>query len=88
MLRGPRDGTLEFDAPDGFHGSMPAPLGKARLWLPQLGQWRYTWSTTGEEGVINVTPALPEPDEPAEGPAADEVSLAPPTRDLGRLEVG
>lgn len=61
-LRGPQQSTLHVVAPDGLEVRIPAPRGKATIWLPQAGEWTYTW-TDGTTGTITVT-SSPEPATP------------------------
>lgn len=55
-IRGPRDGTLTLTAPDGIQVTIPAPNGKASVWLPQAGEWVYSWDGD-TSGTITVLPS-------------------------------
>lgn len=75
-LRGPRHSTLVATAPDGLVVRVPAPNGRASLWLPQPGEWGYQWETDdaiGPGGTLTVT----EPDQSATLPWAGSLELHP-----------
>lgn len=67
-LRGPRGSALLVHAPDGLQLRIPASHGRATLWLPQAGEWRYEWDVPGMHGpsgaITVLPPAIEEPPKP------------------------